>query len=266
MASDHHEILVPISKSTRFPVKYLLLITLFHFKLYLPDRLSSWLFELPKTTLRSYRNLIILKLYEKYQDFFAFPTFEARKKNEILFENKHVTVIIDGTEQPMVCSSSRETRNRTRSKKKENFTITKLFAVNPKGQLLYMSNSYPGAISDAQMSSFVGERLKLSKYETIMGDKGFPNLKSIYPSSITPTNKPYKSTLTKVQKARNARISAIRIVVENYFAALKANNILRINFRGKGELKNILIYHHSIWVILSSIHKIYIKPHGLRSN
>ena len=133
-----------------------------------------------------------------------------------------------------------------------------MFYVNPKGQLLYMSKSFPGALNDAQISSFADEKVKLSKFETIMGDKGFPNLKMLYPSVLIPQSRRNKVPLTKLQKSKNAKISSVRIIVENYFASLKANRILQHTFRAKGDLDSILEYHHTIWVVIAAIYKFYI--------
>ena len=109
----------PVVKNLKISPKILLLELLFHFRYYMPDRFESWLFNINRSTLALYRDTIIFSLYKKYSDKFDLPNLKNRKKNQVICLNQHITVIVDGTEQPMVISSDRGVRNMTRSKKKE---------------------------------------------------------------------------------------------------------------------------------------------------
>jgi hypothetical protein len=132
-------------------------------------------FRISLSTSYSYYTEVLGYLYQQFSSILKFPTLEERKKNGKNFYDYLVTVVLDGTEQMVVCPKNKLIENGVYSGKYQQHTFTKLIACSPNGIIYYIGNSYAGSLNDKNLydikENWIHE--KLEPYETIVADKGF---------------------------------------------------------------------------------------------
>ena len=96
------------------------------------------------------------------------------------------------------------------SKKHQSYGIKYLAIINNFGQLIYISKSYPGGVSDISMATdadiitFLNDFLGNSF--SVMGDKGFQGLQNFF-KTILPKKRSKNISLSLEEKEMNLKIS-----------------------------------------------------------
>lgn len=106
-----------------------------------------------------------------------YPTISDQQRSEMGVQvgNKFLVWILDGTEQPTPKPTNSGMQGTFWSAKKKQFSINKLIACTPDGMVVWMSKSYPGRVTDAEIM-----HLELPQFtqewkdnELILADAGF---------------------------------------------------------------------------------------------
>ncbi len=237
----------------RYEVCERLLMTLVWLRLYLTGDAVGVLFDVDKSTVSRYTQLLLRLLRDRGQETVGWPeeahvvlhTLDQREAPgdapgtpvggdpAPLPEQEDGVAIIDATEQRVVRSQDYATQKAHYSGKKKAHTRKTLLIVNEHGRLRYVSASVPGAIHDLTLLRHSGALAQIPPDLSLMADSGFQGLQHDVPERSVAL--PYKGSrtqpLTPEQKVHNATLSRIRIVVENTLAEMKHFRILADVFR-----------------------------------
>jgi hypothetical protein len=220
-----------------------LVITLLWMRQYPTLKFLAWIYQCDSSTIGRVITNTLNKLWEFTKNIIRVLPFTTRLLTAKNIWKYLVVMVIDGTEQNIYQSSKKIQANITFSGKKKHHTFTKLLFVSPTGSIWYLSPSYPGSVSDINLSSFPENFIyqNLTDEEWIIGDSGFNGLewaKILSYSSFK--SGPYSKEYLK-----------IRSVVENTIAAVKKWKICSLTFRKTlTSLDKTREHHHKIWTFV----------------
>jgi hypothetical protein len=241
-----------ISQNQIIPSIQRLLITLIWMRQYCTFKFLAWIFHCDHTTIGRIVNQILDKLWTITQSTITIPSLSTRISTSKRVWKYLVVMITDGTEQQIYQSTKKQQANITFSGKKKKHTFTKLLFVSPTGKIWFLSQSYPGSITDINLSEFPENFLnnKLTEDEWIIGDRGFNKLEWIQILSYSGfVNGPYAKEFLQ-----------IRCVVENTIAAVKKWKICSLPFRKTLVcMDKTAQFHHKIWTICCGLYNMYHK-------
>ena len=225
---------------------------LFWLRHYLPFRLLSVIFQISKTTIKRYIWTTLRVFNQEITGCINLGTIKERLENAESLDKYKITLLLDGTEQQVYKSSSRQVEQICFSGKKSLHTFTLAMLCDPIGKIRMISPSYEGSRNDMQVISMFSSRNELntlSDREAILADPGYRGLDSIphqrYHVLLTNSVKEEQSEYERKKKA-------IRCRIENVFAMMKKFKICKnpIRFYTK-NLQKALKLHHAIWVIVA---------------
>jgi hypothetical protein len=245
----------------------LTLLLLFHLRQYTVTAVTSWLFEIPKSTFDNIIWKLIHCLYSNYITKFAFPPLSERLAQGTMFYSYTVVGAGDGVEQACVMSVDKNKAKLTRSGKKQMHTLTKFVLISVRGICWYFTKSHLGAYNDmnvATLQSTLHDISGLTSEEAFVFDSGYEGLERVWKN--TSVLIPFKYATEVWQKNWNALLVALRLVSENFFAEIKKFKILQLRFRAKGDLDKLKAKHHEVWVCCAGLMQEFIHPNGLRNN
>ena len=154
-------------------------------------------------------------------------------------------LIVDATEQ----KTQRPKRKQKAyySGKKKCHTLKNQIVVNKNGQIIDVTESYPGRQHDKKIWDKSKISRSLPSKIPIMGDSGYQGIQDDFPNATLPRKKRRGGTkLSKKQKRQNRKISRERIVVENVIGDIKFFKILSERYRGlrkkHSEIFRIIAY------------------------
>ncbi len=99
-------------------------------------------------------------------------------------------------------------------------------AADRRKRILYASRHYPGRVHDKTVLKEESKRHTLPDSIKKLFDLAFLGLEHEHQNVVMPTRKPKNMNLTAKQKKRNARISRVRVKIENAFAGVKRLRIV----------------------------------------
>jgi hypothetical protein len=238
------------NKSKELSFFVLLILTLMWLKHSLTHAFLAWLAGVSKSTITRNLNSMLDALYLDLLDEVKITPFNERFLNGKYLWRYFVTIIVDGTEQPINESKKSMIKNITYSQKKKQHSFTKLIAVTPQGKIVFLSNSYFGSICDKNLCEFPENHLnkKITNGEWIIGDSGFAGLTHLKILSYsTFKNTEYSKTYLK-----------IRSVVENSIAMIKDFKICKYQFRKQfNDIEETKLYHHKVWMVVAALCNLY---------
>ena len=154
-------------------------------------------------------------------------------------------LIVDATEQ----KTQRPKRKQKAyySGKKKCHTLKNQIVVNKNGQIIDVTESYPGRQHDKKIWDKSKISRSLPSKIPIMGDSGYQGIQDDFPNATLPRKKRRGGPkLSKKQKGQNRKISRERIVVENVIGDIKFFKILSERYRGlrkkHAEIFRIIAY------------------------
>lgn len=176
----------------------ILTLTLFYYRLYVPQLFVKFFFELSnKSMVSKYVKYVHMALFQYYDQNINYLDYKERFKDRKIFRGeKVITVISDGFQTNIYESNEKLIAILSHSGKSATNAINKIIHVTPKGRFVGCTNSYEGRYTDVSLMGFYASRLKLEGNEWLMGDKIFskcenlswiPNL--IYPIVSNSFNK-----------------------------------------------------------------------------
>ena len=209
-----------------------LLMTIIWLRIYATYEVLGFLFALDKSNVQRNMKPILDVLEKEMKKEIAWPDKEKRQKMRIaqfMKEFSDVVAIVDTTEQPTQRPKDNEVQKQYYSGKKKQHTLKKQIIVTPEGETIHLSKTEPGSKSDKKIfdESDPGD---MDDSDAFMGDKGYQGIQhDLY--VILPDKKPKGKELSLEQKARNKRISKVRLVVEHTFGKIKNYQALSQKYR-----------------------------------
>eukprot|EP00761_Pharyngomonas_kirbyi_P010455 gb/GECH01010475.1/.p1 GENE.gb/GECH01010475.1/~~gb/GECH01010475.1/.p1 ORF type:complete len:190 (+),score=16.42 gb/GECH01010475.1/:1-570(+) len=174
------------------------------------------------------------------------------------FEEKWITVVIDGSEQSILKPNHRQREEICYSGKKAKHTFTKLGACTPKGRILFLSETYEGSRNDSTLYSFPENQIHihLAKNEYVAADKAWEGwIESRVVSSIK------GKKLRSIDQQYNNDLASIRIIIENIFGKIKDFKVCKYELPLKtSDILAAKEQHHKIWVVCAGLVNLYCKP------
>ena len=209
-----------------------LLLTIIWLRIYATYEVLGFLFDLHKSNV--YRNMqpILEVLQRELGAEFAWPDKEKRQKMrmaQFMKEFSDVVAIVDATEQATQRPKDNKEQKKYYSGKKKHHTLKNQIIVTPEGEIIQVSKTEPGSKSDKKIfdESELGD---MDDEDAYMGDKGYQGIQHDH-NAVLPDKKPKGKELSLEQKARNKRISKVRIVVEHTFGKVKNYQVLSQRYR-----------------------------------
>ena len=189
----------------------------------------GWLFNCDRSTIS---RLVISWLNYVYLKFCMLPIWPSREQvNDSMpdaFKEKYpkTRVIIDWTEVAVEAPESLHTRSVFYSDYKHHNTYKALFGISPAGRLSFVSELFPGSVSDREIVSRCGilNPNFWNKDDEIMADKGFTIRDLLDPLGVKlniPIFVEDKAQFSAQQVVINQQISSLRIHVERYISRIK---------------------------------------------
>ena len=216
--------------------RHRLLMTIIWLRIYATYEVLGFLFDLHKSNV--YRNMqpILEVLRRRLGMEFAWPDKEKRQKMrmaQFMEEFSDVVAIVDATEQATQRPKDNDEQKKYYSGKKKRHTLKNQIIVTPEGEIVQVSKTEPGSKSDKKVfdESELGD---MDDDDAYMGDKGYQGIQHDY-NAVLPDKKPKGKKLSLEQKARNKRISKVRIVVEHTFGKMKNYQVLSQRYRHPRE-------------------------------
>ena len=209
-----------------------LLMTIIWLRLYATYEVLGFLFDLHKSNVCRNMKPILAVLEKELGEEIVWPTKEKRQKmrlSQFMKEFSDVVAIVDATEQPTQRPQDNNVQKRYYSGKKKRHTLKKQIIVTPEGEIIHVSNTEPGSKSDKKIFD-ESEPGDMDEDDAFMGDKGYQGIQEDH-YAILPDKKPKGKELSLEQKARNKRISKVRIVVEHTFGKIKNYQVVSQRYR-----------------------------------
>jgi len=233
-------------------------LTLLRLRQALSYRLLSWIFGVSISSVKRYIDNILPLLHDVLSPLVFIPDYNERKKYHYTLNDGYTyAMIIDGMEHCIYSCSDDLIRHSTFSAKKSSHTFTQLIGVNKEGQIWYISKSYPGSVSDFNLSEFPENQIykKLTPQEKIAGDQGFRGLEdvSIYTHISSPKDKD--------ERRFNSEFKHYRSVVENSISQIRKWKICSHKFSSKiKNLEEAMAQHTFLLQIIAGLVNLFVMP------
>jgi len=235
-------------------VRNRLLMTIIWLRIYATYEVLGFLFDLHKSNVCRNMQAILEILEEELADEISWPNKEKRQKMrmaDFMKEFSDVVAIIDATEQPIQRPQDNDEQKDHYSGKKKQHTLKKQIIVTPYGEIIHVSKTEPDSKSDKKIfdESDPGD---MEEEDAFMGDKGYQGIQHDH-YTILPDKKPKGKELEPEKKARNKRISSVRIVVEHTFGKVKNYQAVSQKFRHPRDK------HDAIFAVVAGLVKRQIR-------
>jgi DDE superfamily endonuclease/Helix-turn-helix of DDE superfamily endonuclease len=158
----------------------------------------------------------------------------AIQKTKHLSQEEVAELIIDATEQPI--ERPKKGQKAFYSGKKKRHTNKTEIRINPKGRIVHVSRTKPGAQHDFTLYK---EGPPVPKETRTFVDLGYQGLDKIHPNTELPFKASKNKPLDREDKAYNQALSRIRVKVENVLAKIKTFRILSDRYRNKNKRYNL---------------------------
>ncbi|KAL6065429.1 hypothetical protein QOT17_010250 [Balamuthia mandrillaris] len=168
--------------------------------------------------------------------------------NVIYSEDTEIALIVDGSHQPILKPSDKNTRCGYWSGKEQDFTILILAFITPTGWVSSLSGSFPGSIGDKGIWNVLGDDgpwNALESWGAICGDKGFVGIEHDH-RAVVCKKAPKNGTLSEADIMENSYVSSLRVRVENTFARMKQWKACR-------QRRMNLASHQQMWNVIASL-------------
>lgn len=195
------------------------LFSLFYFKYYLVQEVPGYLFGMgqPQANEWVHRLTPLLNRALGYEQ--QLPARQASTIQQVLAACPGLDFIVDGTERPIRRPHEQAKQEQHYSGKKKRHTVkNNVITDRNSRKIKTLSPTVPGSKHDKRLADEQG--LHFPPGSPLYQDTGFQGYKPTGATIRQPTKKPKGRELTSAQKARNQRLSKIRISIEHTFAAV----------------------------------------------
>jgi len=143
-------------------------------------------------------------------------------------------IIIDATEQQIERPKKRQ--KAFYSGKKKRHTNKTEVRITPKGRIVHISKTKPGAVHDFEVYK---KETPVPKDSTALADSGYQGLDKLHAKTEIPFKASKNKPLDKEDKAYNRALSRIRVKVENVLRQIKIFRIIADRYRNKNKRYNL---------------------------
>ena len=158
----------------------------------------------------------------------------AITKTRQLSQEEVEEIIIDATEQQIERPKKRQ--KAFYSGKKKRHTNKTEVRITPKGRIVHVSKTKPGAVHDFELYK---KETPVPKDSTALADSGYQGLDKLHARTEIPFKASKNKPLDKEDKAYNRALSRIRVKVENILRQIKIFKILADRYRNKNKRYNL---------------------------
>lgn len=158
----------------------------------------------------------------------------AITKTRHLSQEEIEEIIIDATEQPI--ERPKKGQKAFYSGKKKRHTNKTEIRITPKGRLIHISKTKPGAVHDFEVYK---KEPPIPKDSTALADSGYQGLDKLHARTEIPFKASKSKPLDKEDKTYNRALSRMRIKVENILGQIKVFRILSDRYRNKNKRYNL---------------------------
>jgi IS5 family transposase len=158
----------------------------------------------------------------------------AISKTRHLPQEEVEEIIIDATEQ--LIERPKKGQRAFYSGKKKRHTNKTEIRLLPKGRIIHVSKTEPGAVHDFELYK---KEIPLPKDSTAFADSGYQGLNKLHIRAEIPFKASKNKPLGKEDKAYNRALSRIRVKVENVLRQIKIFRILSDYYRNKNKRYNL---------------------------
>lgn len=158
----------------------------------------------------------------------------AITKTRHLSQEEVEEIIIDATEQQI--ERPKKGQKAFYSGKKKRHTNKTEIRILPKGRIVHVSKTKPGAVHDFEVYK---KEPPIPKDSTALGDSGYQGLDKLHIRTEIPFKASKNKPLDKEDKAYNRALSRIRVKVENVLGQIKVFRILSDRYRNKNKRYNL---------------------------
>ena len=214
-----------------------LLMALIWLRVYPTYDVLGFVFDLDKSNVCRNLHPVLVVLRHLLGDEITWPDTQKRKKmrmDRFAEEFADVIAIVDATEQPTQRPKDKGTQKMYYSGKKKRHTLKHQVTVTREGKIIHIGQTAPGARHDRTMFADSGVGDRLQDDEACMGDKGYQGIQHSC-KAVLPDKKPKGKELSAVRRARNRRITQVRIVVEHTIGRMKIFQVLVQTYRHPRE-------------------------------
>ena len=138
-------------------------------------------------------------------------------------------IIIDCTEVEMEQPSALNNQSACYSSYKSKTTMKALVGITPSGATAFVSELYPGSISDKEITVKSGLLNHLQQGDEVMADKGFliqDELTSVGAVLTMPAFLKGRKQFSKAETAKNKKVACLRVHIERCMERIKNYHIL----------------------------------------
>ena len=172
-------------------------------------------------------------LYLKFKEIPLWPpreVIQSTMPKVHVFRDKYpmTRVIIDATEIFVEKPSLPDIQQMTFSSYKNDNTFKALVGISPSGAVIFVSDLYPGGISDRELTCRSGILSLLQKGDYVMADRGFDIQDVLTPLGVKLNMPPFlrgKQQLNSSEMIETRRIASLRIHVERAMERIKNYHI-----------------------------------------
>lgn len=221
------------------------LLVLLYYKLYLTQEFLGIIIGIDQANVSRLLKKM-LPLIEQASDFELTTYLNKIKKEhevagkindwvELIKKNPHLSdVSTDVTEQQCFRSENNEKQKAHYSGKKKKHVLKTQISVATTGQILDVSQTYPGSVHDKTIIEQEKTVKKFPKKTCLRFDLAYQGIKQENPDHyiVLPTKKPRGKELSDLAKEHNRVNSRRRVIVENVFSRLKKFRICGNLYRG----------------------------------
>lgn len=158
----------------------------------------------------------------------------AISKTRHLSQEEVEEIIIDATEQQI--ERPKKGQRAFYSGKKKRHTNKTEIRILPKGRIIHISRTKPGAVHDFEVYK---KGTPIPKDSTAFADSGYQGLDKLHIRTEIPFKASKNKPLDKEDKAYNRALSRIRVKVENVLRQIKIFRILSDRYRNKNKRYNL---------------------------
>lgn len=191
----------------------------------------AWDFQIGVGTCSQYFTTWVRALLVFFEYVFPVPTLTDLKPTYPEKFHPNVHHIIDATEIFMETPSDPAAHTAVWSDYKHFTTVKFLVSISPSGVIIWISDGFPGSITDIEIVQFSGFLKHVHPRDIVMADKGFP-IQHILSYRLAQLRAPTwkrkgQTQFTYQEDFKSSRVSKERIHVERAMGRLKDFRILR---------------------------------------
>jgi hypothetical protein len=207
-----------------------LLFILFYFKIYPLQEILGFLFGMSQGTACIWVHRLSAVWKQTHASRKELPQRNPTKLRGDLRKQGEQKLCIDGTERKIQRPKDPTDQKTFYSGKRHAHTVKNDLVVSIKNrEVKYLSQTYEGKKSDKKIAD--EERCGFPRGSTLYQDKGFEGYAPVGVKVKQPKKKPKGKELSDQDKARNRKISKVRVVVEHVLAGVKRCRIVKDVFR-----------------------------------